>query len=487
LPDLDNGTGLHLYYYCEKYHKKGVSMSQLTVSNRPALPHYPPEPPSHPVWGSFRDFQADPLGHMGALVRQYGPAVRIRFVFNWYGYILVHPDHNKHILQDNNKNYTKQAPSLLVTKPLLGNGLVTSDGDFWRRQRRLIQPAFHRQRIAGFGATMTTAAETMIQRWQGAAERGETLDIDKEMMRLTLEVAGKTLFSMDLTGEAEQVGQAITFASRYIAEASIKPFAVYTINWPTPGGLRLRRAISLLDRVVQKIVDTRRRDNRDEGDLLSMLLQARDEETGAGMDDRQVRDEVMTLLLAGHETTSNTLTWTLYLLSQHPEIAERLRTEVDQVLAGRTPTIEDLAHLPYTRMVIEEAMRLYPPAYVIARLGVEPDVVGGYDIPAQAIITMSPYLTHRLPEFWPQPEKFDPERFTPDKVAERPRYAYIPFGGGPRQCIGNVFALTEAQLVLALIMQRARLSLAPGYQAELEQMITLRPRHGLPMRVTLRG
>jgi cytochrome P450 len=218
-----------------------------------------------------------------------------------------------------------------------------------------------------------------------------------------------------------------------------------------------------------------------------MLMLARDEETGEVMDDRQLRDEVMTLLLAGHETTSNALTWTWYLLAQHPDVEAKLHAELAEVLGGRVPTIQDLPKLTYTRMIVDEAMRLYPPVYALARGGVAADQVGGYDLPAGAIITMSPYLTHRHPEFWPEPEKFDPERFTPEEEAKRPRYAYVPFGGGPRQCIGNSFALTEAQLILATVAQQYRLRLAPGYQMELEPMITLKPKGGLPMNLEKTG
>jgi cytochrome P450 len=286
---------------------------------------------------------------------------------------------------------------------------------------------------------------------------------------------------MDVTGEAEMVGRAFTYVNERVGELTSQPFGNWLMYLPGQKNRRFWAAIKMLDEVVQKIVSERRQHNEDRGDLLSMLMLARDEETGEMMDDKQLRDEVMTLLLAGHETTSNTLTWTWYLLSQHPEVEAKFHAELAAVLGGRVPMMEDLPKLTYTRMILDESLRLYPPVYALARGGIEADQVGGYDLPRRSIITMSPYLTHRHPEFWPEPEKFDPERFSPEEEAKRPRYAYVPFGGGPRQCIGNSFALTEAQLVLATVGQQYRLRLAPDYQMELEPLITLKPKGGLPM------
>lgn len=443
--------------------------------------NHPPGPQGHFIFGTAADFQRDALGYMGQVWQEYGDAIRAKFFMNWYGYLFFHPDHLRHILQDNNRNYTKDHPSLWIARPVLGNGLVLSDGDFWRRQRRLAQPAFHRQRIAGFCRTMTEATERMLARWDTAGPQERLLNINDEMMHLTLEIAGKTLFSIDLTGEADTVGQAFSLANTYIGGMTSKPFGTLRMRLPGAANRRFRAAVRTLDEVVQKIITERRRHNEDNGDLLSMLMLTRDEETGETMNDRQLRDEVMTLLLAGHETTSNALTWTWYLLSQNPDVEAKFHAELAEVLAGRTPTVEDLPKLKYTRMILDESLRLYPPVYVLARAGIEADQIGGYDLPPQAIITMSTYHTHRHPDFWPEPEKFDPERFSPEQEAKRPRYAYVPFGGGPRQCIGNIFALTEAQLVLATVGQRYRLRLAAGHTVELEPMITLKPKGGLPM------
>lgn len=446
--------------------------------------NHPPGP--NPPWpfGIIRQFQERPLAKLEELTTQYGDAVRFRAIMHFYGYIFCHPDHNKHILQDNNKNYTKLPhPSLLLLTPVIGHGLLTSDGDFWRRQRRLAQPAFHRQRIADFAQTMTEATGVMLDKWQD----GQMLNLAEEMMHLTLEIAGKTLFSIDLTRAADTVGEAFTAVNEEVAALSSTPFAYerlrYVPWWRSSRIIHQNTAV--LDNVVQTIIAERRQSGEQKDDLLGMLMAARDEETGEGMDDRQLRDEVMTIMLAGHETTAVALSWVFYLLSQHPAVRTRLEQELADVLGtghtARLPAIADIPQLPYTTMVIEEAMRLYPPAYAIGRFGHEADVIGGYDVPANTIITLSPYLTHRHPAFWEEPLKFDPERFTPERVAERPRYAYLPFGGGPRQCIGNNFAMTEAILLLATIAQRFRAELKPGHQVEMEPLITLRPKGGLPM------
>ncbi|MCI0579802.1 MAG: cytochrome P450 [Chloroflexi bacterium] len=424
-------------------------------------PHYfPPGPAGHPLLGVMRDFQRDPLGYMSQLVGQYGDLVRYRFLPGWYGYIVSHPDHVKYVLQDNNRNYSKQVHPMKFLQLLVGEGLLTSEGEFWRQQRRLAQPAFHRQRLAALGEMMTGTTQAMLDRWQTV--EGRPLDVDREMMRLTLRVAARALFDVDVSDAADRVGRAFTEASEYYAAHYVNPLSRTLVHLPTRPHRRFKAAVRTLDQVVQGIIQERRRSGEDRGDLLSMLLLARDADTGQGMSDRQVRDEVMTLLLAGHETTSNALTWTWYLLDRHPEAAEKLRAELAAVLGGRAPAMDDLPHLPTTRLVLEETLRLYPPAWGLMRLSEAADQIGGYDLPARTYVVISPYLTHRHPAFWPDPERFDPERFTPEQIAGRPRYAYIPFGGGPRQCIGNTFAMVEAQLVLATVAQLYRLRLVPG-------------------------
>ncbi len=462
-----------------------TTTSVKTGQNR--LPH-----PSGPMgkWplGMLKPFQDAPLETMVTMFQEYGDAIRFRAALNFYGYLFFHPDHYRHILQDNNRNYTKiPHPSLSLLRPVLGNGLLTSDGDFWRRQRRLAAPAFHHKRLASFATTMTAATNAMLDGWHAVAKDGRSLDINAAMMHLTLEIVGKTLFSIDLTREADTVGEAFALVNEEIGRLTSIPFSEIGLKIPfLPSTRIVNKNKAILTNIVNGIIQERRRAELEGEDLLGMLMAARDEETGEGMSDQQLHDEVMTIMLAGHETTAVSLAWTFYLLSEHPAVLEQLEAEVDGVLNGRLPTIADVPNLTYTTMMLEESMRLYPPAYAIARYGNEPDEVGGYYLPKDAIVTMSPYITHRHPDFWDDPERFDPQRFTPERKAERPRYAYLPFGGGPRICIGNSFAMTEAILLLACIVQRYRLTLVPGTAVELEPLITLRPKGKLLMTLTPR-
>lgn len=465
-------------------------MTTLTQSTSQKTLRHPPGPIGKWPKGVLSMFRDNPLQAMMDLFQTYGDAIRFRAVLNFYGYLFFHPDHYKHILQDNNRNYSKMPhPSLNLLRPVVGNGLLTSDGDFWRRQRRLAAPAFHRKRIAGFAQTMTAAVDAMLEGWHSLAKDGRSLDINETMMHLTLEIVGKTLFSIDLTREADAVGHAFSAVNEGVAHLTGIPFADIGLKIPFLPTTRLVNGnTAVLDKVVNDIIQERRQ-NRASGsqdDLLGMLMATRDEETGEGMSDQQLRDEVMTIMLAGHETTAVSLAWTFYLLSEHPDVREQLENEVDGLLNGRLPAFEDVPNLTYTTMVLEESMRLYPPAYAIARFGNAPDEVGGYQIPANTVITMSPYITHRHPDFWQEPERFDPQRFTPEHKAERPRFAYLPFGGGPRLCIGHSFAMTEAILLLASIVQRYRLTLLPGTQVAVEPLITLRPKGKLMMTITPR-
>jgi cytochrome P450 len=363
---------------------------------------------------------------------------------------------------------------------LIGRGLFTSEGAFWLRQRRLAQPAFHRERLAGFAATMVTATEAMLERWGRETRLRGALDVAAEMSALTLEIVGRTLFSRDLTGEAETVGRALLEALELMNDRTMSVVAT-PLWWPTWRNARLRRAIRELDRTVLEIIAARRRDGVDRGDLLSMLLQVRDEEDGRGMTDRQLRDEVMTFVLAGHETTAVALSWTWLLLDRHPHVADRLREEVGAAIGDRAPTVADLPRLVYARQVVQKAMRLFPPVWGFMRQATVADRIGGFTVPKRAMITICPWVTYRHAAFWPDPERFDPERFAPEQVAARRRFAYIPFGGGPRLCIGNEFALMEAQLVLAMAVRRYRLRLAPRQVVVPECRLTLRPRGGLAM------
>jgi cytochrome P450 len=458
-----------------------MSQSSSQYASRTNL-KTPPGPPGHFLLGHLPEIRRGPLQFLERLAREYGDIARFRFLNN-EGYLLNHPDFIRHVLVENNRNYNKQSFDYQILKPIVGNGLLTSDGDFWLRQRRLIQPSFHKQRIKNFGNIMVESTLEMLERWNLSDQR--ELDISFEMTRLTLTIVGRALFSKDIGQEADVVGEAFSYANEYITNRTRTPLAL-PISWPTPANQRFRKAKKDLEAVVLEMIAERRSTkNRIERppDLLDMLLQARDERSGEGMTDSQLQDEVMTLMLAGHETTANALTWTWYLLSQNPSAEDRLHEELEVVLAGRSPSIDDISSLPYTSMVVQEAIRLYPPAWIIGRKVVSDDEIGGYHIPAGSTVEMSPYLMHRHTSFWKHPKRFDPERFTPEASEKRPAFSYFPFGGGPRLCIGRDFALLEARLILAGVASKYRLALSPGHPIELDPLITLRPKHGMKMRL----
>jgi cytochrome P450 len=457
------------------------------ASQPAATKRLPFAPSGDLLFGYARDFQRDLLGTSLGLAAR-GDAVRFRFLV-WPTVFLNHPDYIKHVLQENYRNYDKREISNLVVRAVFGNGLFSNDGPSWLQQRRLMQPAFHHQRIAAFGALMTGEAEALMRRWDARPAEAPPLNVMNEMMRVTLRVVNLALFGGDMDEEVERVGRAFSVVLQYLMRASFEPYVLLP-GVPARGKREFLVARADLDRTVYGIIARRRAEGREgaeRGDLLSLLLNARDAESGAAMSDRQAHDEVMTLLAAGHETTAVALTWVWYLLSRNPEAEARLHTELSAVLGGRPPAMEDLARLPYTRMVIEETLRLYPPATVLIRRAIGADQFGPDSIPAGTLIQLTPYAIHRHPSFWEHPEVFDPERFTPERSAGRPRFAYIPFGGGPRQCIGNTFALAEAQLVLATIAQRYRLRQDPPREVKAKPVITLRPDGGMPMRLERRG
>jgi cytochrome P450 len=435
------------------------------------------------VFGVAREFSRDPLAALSAVFAEHGDLVKVRFFGRQYFYFMTNPDYIRHVFATNADNYTKAPhPAFVLLSHVMGNGLVTSDGALWGRQRRLVQPAFTKQRVADYGDIMTSATKRMTERWDERVSDDAPLNVDAEMMRLTLEIVGECLFSIDIAGEAGRVGSAFTTVSDQFAKLLGHPLGPMLVKFPRlPSVRRFNDSIATLDDVVEGIIADRRASGAEMGDLLSLLMAARDAETGAGMDDRQLRDEVMTLLLSGHETTADALTWTLYLLDKHPEILTQLENEVEDVLQGRTPGVNDLGQLSYTKMVVQEALRLYPPIFLFARWGQQPDTIGGCRTPADANIMVCPWVLHRHPGLWEDPERFDPTRFTPERVAAQQPYSYIPFGGGPRQCLGVHFALMEAQLLLATIVQRYRLATIPGHVAQPGPMMTLRPQGGMPM------
>ncbi|MDX2031813.1 MAG: cytochrome P450 [Blastocatellia bacterium] len=424
---------------------------------------------------NFLALRRDRIGFLTGLMREYGEIVHFKL-----GpvpvYLLSNPEHIRDVLITNNRQFMK-GEGLQRAKRLLGEGLLTSEGEFHLRQRRLAQPAFHRQRIAGYGDTMVDYARQMREDWQP----NETRDIAREMMRLTLAIAGKTLFGTDVIKEADEIGAALSTTMEAFNRLTL-PFSHLIEKLPLPSIRRFEQAKERLDATIYRIIEERRASGEDKGDLLSMLIQARDTEgDGTGMTDLQLRDEAMTIFLAGHETTANALTWTWYLLSQNPAAEARFHEEIDQVLAGRLPTAEDYPRLKYAERVFAESMRLYPPAWIIGRRALSDYAIDGYAIPAGSILLMSQYVMHHHPAYFPDPDRFDPDRWTPEAKEARPQFSYFPFGGGPRLCIGEQFAWMEGVLVLAVIAQRWRPRLAPGHPVAMQPLVTLRPKHGMKM------
>lgn len=429
----------------------------------------------NPLKATFA-FQKRPLPFLSELQKQYGDIAQFR-LFIWPIMFISHPDSIKHVLQDNHRNYDKDVHAFQVVRPLVGNGLVTVvGGNDWLRQRRLVQPAFHHRRIAALGALMTDTTNVMLQQWDNYAREQQVFDIAAEMTNLTLQIVSKSLFNVDVSAKTDSFCQAFSQVNTFLIEYFYMPFPPLFIH--TLRNRRFWSAIETMDAIVYEIIRNRRQQQEDESDLLSILLAATDE-NGQKMNDKQLRDEIMTLLLAGHETVASTLAWTWYLLAQHPEAEECLYAELDQILAGRRPTVEDLPRLNYTRMILEEVMRLYPPVWQLMRRAIQDDEIGGFHISANSYLLWSPYVSHRHPDFWEKPEQFYPEHFSTERSAKRLRHAYMPFSSGPRMCIGNVFAMTEAQLILATIAQQYRVSLTPGHSVELEPRLSLRPKNGV--------
>lgn len=440
----------------------------------------PPGPTGKLITGVMREFNNDTLGFIERLHRDYGDVVRSRFLY-LYAYFLYNPADIETLLSTNAKSYRKaQSLRSPFFHRLVGNGLVTSEGDFWRRQRRLAQPAFHRQRISSYGDIMVQYALRAIAKWKDGEER----DISREMTRLTLEIVVKTLFNSDVSNDADHVGAMLS--------QIVKPFASQaTLKWiadnrlPTPGHYRYFNAVSQIDKIVYRIIAERRASGSDEGDLLSMLLQAQDED-GSQMSDAQLRDEVMTLFLAGHETTALSLSWSWYLLATHPEAERQFHTELDEVLNGRAPEVSDLPKLKYTEMIAKEAMRLYPPAYAVGREAIEDTELGGFAVPRKTQLFAFQWVTHRDPRYFERPDEFVPERWASEAIQNLPKYAYFPFGGGPRQCIGNYFAMMEIVLLLAAIGQRFKFSVVEGHKVEVLPVLSLRPKNGIQVKLAHR-
>jgi cytochrome P450 len=435
----------------------------------------PPGPKGHFLLGSMIEISRDWLGFYRGCVKEHGDVVRVH-IAHVPIYLLVHPRDIESVLVTNASNFTKSVDYRALSR-VLGRGLLTSEGEFWQRQRGLIQPAFHRQNIVAYAAVMTKAARGMLDSWKDQKER----NIHEDMMRVTLEIVAQCLFGAEVSDAAERVGKAMDVVmNRFIINASqsfLFPFDIPLFLVP-----KERRAIVELNEIIGGIIRQRRALNQPREDLLDMLLRARDAD-GQPMSDMQLRDEVMTLFLAGHETTAIALSWACYLIAQNPDVEAKLAEELRAVLGNRLPTPEDLGQLRYTEMVLKESMRLYPAVWGVGRRAKAECELGGYRVPAGSNIFILQWLTQRDARFFPDPERFDPERWKEDPVrsGKIPRFAYFPFGGGPRVCVGASFAMMEGVLLLAMIQQSYRLEIVPGHPVELLPSVTLRPKHGIRM------
>lgn len=453
----------------------------VTEPTRAGAAGLPPGPKGRPVVGCLFELRRDLLGFLTRAARQYGDVV----FFNLLHIpvcLLNDPDDIESVLVKNSSRFVKSRDYRALAG-VVGEGLVTTEGEQWRRQRKLVQPAFYRDRVLGYAKVMTDCAERAINSWRN----GEVVDVHQEMMGLTLQVVARCLFGADVSAQAHEVGQALHVVMEDFADYA-RLAMVLPKGFRIPGWSKMGRAVRRLDAIVYAIIRERRERKGESRDLLSLLLRVRDE-TGQGMDDRELRDQAMTLFLAGHETTALALSWTWYLLSRNPEVEEKLAGELQQVLGGRNPTPADLPQLPYTDRVLKESLRLYPPAWGIGRETLDGFDAGGYHLPAGTNVFISPWVTHRDPRFFPDPERFDPERWQSDPVRQGtlPRFAYFPFGGGPRVCVGAGFAQMEAALLLASIAQRFRLTLVPGHPIKLLPSVTLRPKRGIRMVVQQRS
>lgn len=440
--------------------------------------------PVHPGWplvGNSLEFARDPLATFTRLSNTYERVVRIS-IGGRNQFVALRAEDVRHVMQENHRNYVR-SPAFLVLKIFLGEGLLTSDGDFWRRQRRLAQPAFHRQKLIVLAQVMVQEASAWISEI-GHLDLSKPVNVSQSLMDITMRIVCKTLFSSDLSanaGRLDGLSNALETVN-YLANKMLMSPIKIPMSWPTPDNIRYRRAKKLVDELIYGFIASRRKTGDSRDDLLDMLLNAVDDETGAGMSDQQLRDECVTLFTAGHETTAVSMAWTLHLLSQHPDVLARMRAEAQQHLGDvDMPAPEAFRALTYTLQVIQESMRLYPPAWVMSRMAVADDQLGDHRIPAGNTVIMSPYLLHRDPRHWEQPDVFDPERFAPGRSdgprgKERHSYAYMPFGGGPRLCIGNQFALMEMQIMLGLFARTFSLEALPGQRVVPQPLITLRPK-----------
>jgi cytochrome P450 len=438
----------------------------------------PPGPRGYPPVGVFLKVRQNPLQFFVEMARRYGDVVSVPLGVRRL-YLVSHPDHIQRVLQDSDGVYQK-GPAAARVRSLFDGSLTMIDGEPWRRRRQLMRPAFQPPRLLPMVPMITELTGIMLDRWQHRTALNQPLDLLREMTDLTRAIILRVVFGYVAPSEAHAVGQALGGAVEHVNQQLWSALG-WLGRFPTPAAHRGRRALRTLDELISRRIEQGHRQGHPDGDLLTMLREARDEETGQGLTEAQLHSEVKALLVAGHTTTSSGLAWVWYLLSQHPAVEQRLGCEVQAILEERPPAAEDLSGLEHTRKLIEETLRLYPPTWVTARRSLASVDIGGFHIPANATVLVSPYVMHRDPRFWEEPERFDPDRFSLGRSVGRPRGVYFPFGAGPRACIGSAFALVEMQLIVAMVAQRYRLTLIPGRQIEGDPVITLRPRHGLLM------
>jgi cytochrome P450 len=442
----------------------------------------PPSPPADPIIGHFRYILSDVVGLLFNCA-EMGGIVLVR-AGNKPGYVVTDPELVRYVLQDNVKNYEKHSRAWRRLRHTLGNGLLfNAGGESWRRQRRIAAPAFHRPRIERFAEIMATSTEDLVTEWRAVAARDGTVDVDDAMVKLTMRIVTRAMFTTDISEDINAIRDSISAVIQY----NRPRFPYFTAFRERFFGYEksFEKALAKLHEVVDRIIAQRRQSREEHHDLLAMLMESRDEVTGEAMSDTELRDEALSIFLAGHETTANALTWSWYCLSKNPAVRRALRQEAVEVLGGRSPRLADIARLDLARRVFAETMRLYPPVWMMQRTAMEDDTIGGFHVPKGAMVTVCPYVTHRLREYWPNPEGYDPDRFLPDAEALRPKYAYFPFSAGPRVCIGNAFALIEGQIALAMLSQHFDLDLPPNVNVAPEFLITLRPKGGMKMRIQL--
>lgn len=446
--------------------------------------NFPPTAEGETFIGSARDFATDTLGFIEKNIPIYGEVFQLksiffRFITNFDRVVVVSdPDMVKHIMQDNNRNYVKSY-GYRILKVLLGEGLLTSEGDFWRKQRRLMQPGFHRDRLSSFVSTYAEVAQEMIDKWNELPD-GTEVDVSKAFMETTLNIVSKAMFSTDVVDAMDVVNREFDYANEKLIDRIKKPFPV-PLWMPLPHIIREKNSYEAIKKVVADIIEKRRSSKEKYDDLLAMLMEIEDADTGEKMSNQQLQDEVITIFLAGHETTAVALTWLAHCMDENPEVLEKLLAEEKAVLNGRTPQLDDLRSLEYTRMVVDETLRLYPPAWIIGRHSLAPDKLGEYDIPKDTNCLIPVYYMHRDPKHWEAPEEFRPERFSKENAKGRHKFVYFPFGGGPRLCIGNNFALMEMQVVVPMIVRSFKMTKPKGFQFKKEPLITMRPNPHMKM------